>query len=64
MHAGFLQGTKLGPMLFFVMINDLKLYLPLYKYVEDCTLYEIVEKSYVSEIQKDLDELQEPIICN
>ena len=58
MHVRVPQGTKLEPLHFLVMINDLKLYFPLYKYVNDCTLYEIVEKPYVSEIQKDLDELQ------
>ena len=39
------------------MINDLKLYFPLYKYADDCTFYEIVGKSHISEIQKDLDDL-------
>ena len=57
-HAGVQQGTKLG-LLFLVMINDLKLYFPLYKYVDGCTFYEIVGKPYISEIQKDLDELQD-----
>ena len=38
-HAGVPQGTKLGPLFFLVMINDLQTTLPLYKYVDDCTVY-------------------------
>ena len=33
------QGTKLGPLLFLIMINDLKTNQPLLKYVDDVTSY-------------------------
>ena len=34
------QGTLLGVLLFLIMINDLRLELPTYKFVDDTTVYE------------------------
>ena len=36
------QGTKLGPLLFITMINDLEVCLPTVKYVDDATSYEVL----------------------
>ena len=36
------QGTKLGRLFFLVMVNDLSAELPMYKYVDDCTVSEVV----------------------
>ena len=39
-HVGVPQETKLGPLFFLVMIIDLSATLPLYKYVDDVTVFE------------------------
>ena len=44
-NAGVPQGTILAPLFFLIMINDLTTTLPLYKYVDDCTAYEVVSRS-------------------
>ena len=52
------QGTKLGPILFLIMINDLKLSFPAstyWKYVDDITISEVVPCNGNSEIQSELD---------
>ena len=39
LNGGVSQGTRLGPLLFLVMVNDLRPALPTVKYVDDITLY-------------------------
>ena len=49
-HAGVPQGTKLGPLFFLVMIKDLTTKTPIYKYVDDCSTFEVTTITHTSHL--------------
>ena len=56
--AGVPQGTKLGPWFFALMINDIDIDAPLWKYVDDSSILEIVPKHSSSNLQSLVDSFE------
>ena len=56
--AGIPQGTKLGPWFFALMINDIDIDAPLWKYVDDSSILEIVPKHSSSNLQSLVDSFE------
>ena len=54
-NGGVPQRTLFGPKCFIVYINYLRTTVPLYKYVDDSTLFEICDRNDVSVIQESVD---------
>ena len=54
-NGGVPQGTLSGPKCILLYINDLETHVPLFKYVDDSTLFEICNTNEISEIQESID---------
>ena len=59
LHEGMPQGSWLGPLIFIILIDDLRLKWLTHKYLDDTTISEIIIKDTVSKMQLAVDALIE-----
>ena len=57
-HAGVAQGTKLGPLLFLIMVNDLRPPNDLVKFVDDSTMWDVLHKESISQLPSTVKECE------
>jgi len=58
------QGTYLGCYVFLALINDLQSQMELHKYVDDCTLSEFMSRLNLSNMQREVDDLNKWSMSN
>ena len=59
LNGGMPQGSWLGPLIFVVLIDDLRSDCPLYKFIDDTTYSEVLTVSQTSNMQTYYNELQQ-----
>jgi len=57
LRGGMSQGSWLGPLIFIILVDDLRPQLLTYKFVDETTLSETITKGSTSEMQRTVDEL-------
>ena len=57
LRGGMPQGSWLGPLIFIILIDDLRPRLLTHKFVDDTTLFEIMVKGITSKMQEEVDDL-------
>ncbi len=63
-NAGVPQGTKLGPLLFLIMINDLAVSDETVKFVDDTSLWEIISNKSLSQLPANITSCSEWSLVN